>query len=233
MERRITFAPGEYYHVYNRGVNKMKTYFTAHDYWRFMFLLYLCNDENPVRFDNLIKNEQGRTLLRMQEKVFTYKRGKTLVDIGAFCLMPNHFHILLHEHTEGGISKFMQKTTTAYSMYLNKSQNRTGPLFSGRFKAEHVASDRYLKYLYAYIHLNPIKILDPHWKENGIRDRKHAREFLHSYAYSSYQAYTEKESPVATIIEPAPFPHYFENGMQFEESVTEWIKQREEWSVNG
>src|SRR3989338_5483185 len=100
--------------------------------------------------------------------------------------MPNHFHLLLKEIEMGGISQFMGKLSTAYSMYFNKKYERTGSLFEGRFKSSRIANDNYLHYLFAYIHLNPIKLIEPMWKEKGINDFARAKEFLGRYNYSSY-----------------------------------------------
>ena len=87
--------------------------------------------------------------------IFNVKRAEGLTAIAAYCLMPNHFHILVHEKVEGGISKFMQKLMTSYTMYINKKYDRTGALFGSSFKAVHVTDDNHLKYLFAYINLNP------------------------------------------------------------------------------
>jgi putative transposase len=123
------------------------------------------------------------------ENLLETDRGKNLVDIGAYCLMPNHFHLLLKEKTENGISLFMQKLMTAYTMYFNKKNGRNGALFQGTFKAEHLANDNYLKYMYSYIHLNPIKLIDPTWRENGIKNQSKTEKFLEQYKHSSYSEY--------------------------------------------
>jgi putative transposase len=227
MERKITFAPKEYYHVYNRGVNKMKTFMNPHDYWRFIFLLFLCNDVEPVKLENITRNELGLTLLKMQEKIFKQERGESIVDIGAFCLMPNHFHILLRERVDGGVPKFMQKISTAYTMYVNKRHGRTGALFGGSFKAEHVTDDVYLKYLFAYIHLNPVKLIDPEWKENGIHDKKRAQKYLDEYEYSSYGEYTKGDSPLGKILTKDSFPHYFTRNADFKTYIDDWLSYTE------
>jgi len=125
-------------------------------------------------------------------KMLDIDKKDSLVDIGAYCLMPNHFHILLKEKTENGISKFMKKLSTGYSMYFNKRYERTGRLFEGTFKSVHADSDEYLKYLFAYIHLNPIKLINPVWKEEGIRNSVEAKLFLSGYSFSSYLDYTMK-----------------------------------------
>src|SRR3989344_1697653 len=80
--------------------------------------------------------------------------------------MPNHFHILIREKIEGGISKYMLKLMTGYSMYFNKRYERTGKLYEGVFKSSLLDKDTYLKYIYSYIHLNPAKLQDKNWREN-------------------------------------------------------------------
>ncbi|MBU3925748.1 transposase, partial [Patescibacteria group bacterium] len=178
MERKFRFSEGEFYHLYNRGINKMAIFLNNIDKKRFIKLLFACNSKKPVVF----KNIQGLPLEEIE-------RGETIVDIGAYCLMPNHFHLLVREKTENGISMFMEKLFTAYSMYFNKKNERTGRLFEGIFKATHANKDQYLKYLFAYIHLNPVKLIDLKWKENSITDKEKAKKFLKEYAYSSYLDY--------------------------------------------
>ena len=96
----------------------------------------------------------------------TFKKWR--VELYAYCLMGNHFHLLLYELVFGGISRFMQRLSTAYSMYFNLKNERTGILFEGRFHGRHVDNDTYLKYIYSYIHLNPVQHVEPEWKEKGI-----------------------------------------------------------------
>jgi len=228
MERKISFSQEEFYHLYNRGVNKSTIFVDSHDYWRFIFLLYLCNSEIPVRIDNILRNEQGLPLLKIQELVFMQERGEQLVSIGAYCLMPNHFHILVRARKDCGISKFMLKLSTAYSMYFNKRHARTGAFFEGPFRAEHVQGDTYLKYLYAYIHLNPIKLIDSKWKENGIKDSIRAEKFLRTYKYSSYLEYAEGiQSRESKILSKSSFPKYFLEKTHFRDYIHAWMNYSE------
>lgn len=217
MQRKISFAPGEYYHVYNRGVDKRLIFTEQHDHQRFVALLYLCNSNSPVDI-----NEHFREGNKFSE-IFSMKRAGTLIDIGAYCLMPNHFHLLLHEKTDGGVTKFMSKLSTAYSMYFNKKNDRTGALFEGRFKATHADTDEYLKYLFSYIHLNPIKIIDSTWKENGLTDRTAAKQYLLDYAHSSYHDYTQTSRRESSILNKSAFPQYFSSFNDFEQYVDEWL----------
>lgn len=217
MSRPITFTPGEYYHLYNRGTDKRKIFLDRQDYERFVSLLFLCNSGIPLHRSD----HQGATL----EKIFNIERETTLVNIGAYCLMPNHFHLVVHEQTEGGISIFMQKLSTAYTMYFNKRHKRSGSLFEGKFHAQHIARDEHLKYLYAYVHLNPIGIIENEWKEHQIKNKKKAKEFLESYRYSSYPDYhhAEIERPEMMILNKLAFPAYFEKATDFDDYLKDWM----------
>jgi len=218
MSRNFNFAPGEYYHIYNRGVEKRRIFLKNYDYERMMFLLYICNNSEPVH----IQNYRGLTSI---EK-FLLPRKRTIVDVGAVCLMPNHFHLLLKEKIDGGISLFMQKVTTAYTMYFNKINNHSGVLFQGTFKSKYVDKDEYLKYLYSYIHLNPAKIIEPNWKEKGIENHNKVKNFLDSYKFSSYLDFCGKIRPENSILNKRVFPGYFHDKASFENFINEWLEYK-------
>lgn len=135
--------------------------------------------------------------------VFDIEQSGTPTDIGAYCLMPNHFHILVYEKEEKGVSMFMQKLMTAYTMYFNKKYDRTGALFGLSFKAKHVTDDNHLKFLFPYIHLNPLE---------AVGDRKN----LQRYAYSSYPDYLGTDRKEKSILETKSFPDYFQGALEEE-----------------
>ena len=222
MARKTNFAPGEFYHVYNRGTDRRKIFLLRSDYDRFLSLLYLSNSSEPVHLGNIrrLKSYRGSTSVK---SYFSIEKGTPLVEIAAYCLMPNHFHVLVREIQEGGISRFMQKLVTGYTMYFNKRHERTGVLLQGKFRATHAAGDEYLKYLISYIHLNPVKLIDVNWKEHGIKDKKYAEKYLDSYKYSSYLDYCGKERAESMIIHKNILPDYFSTPKIFKESVTEWL----------
>ena len=117
-------------------------------------------------------------------------------------------------------------------MYFNKRHDRVGPLFQGRFKAQHVDKDTYLKYLFAYIHLNPVKLIDSHWKENGIKDKSHAKQYLNTYRYSSYLDYSGDEREEGDILTTKEFPTYFSKKRDFADFVDDWTQSNERLSNN-
>ncbi len=215
--RTVSFEKEEYYHVYNRGNSKQKIFHDRKDYNRLVGLLHACNQKGSFRSEYLQKNEGP-----LQVKIIN-----PIVAIGAYCLMPNHFHIIITQIESGGISKFMQKLTTAYVMYYNKKYKRTGGLFEGKFKAKHCGTDTYLKYLFSYIHLNPIKLIDPGWQDFGVKNKKEALAYLTNYPYSSFLDYAGNERAQNKIINQPLFPEYFPDKETFLQEIFDWIEFRE------
>lgn len=211
-ERKFIFSIGEFYHIYNRGIEKRIIFNTVADKNRFMKLLYLCNGEKPFRFDELKKNEE-----------YLFERGQPIVDICAYCLMDNHFHLVLREIKEGGISIFMHRLGTSYSAYFNKLNERKGVLFQNKFGARHLDSDEYLKYLIAYNHLNPVKMVEPKWKEEGIKDIEKVKKFIEKYRFSSYLDYLGQKRSENCILNMDSLPEYFDNGKEFDDYLNDWL----------
>ena len=224
VSRNISIAPDEFYHIYNRGTEKRDIFSDEIDRERFVALLYLCNSSEPVHIDS-IKKSRGSTSL---EVLLQTDRSETLVDICAYCLMPNHFHLLVHEKEEKGISTYMQKLMTGYTMYFNKTHERSGVLFQSKFKATHADEDRYLKYLFSYIHLNPVKLIEPAWKEDGIRNKKVAEKYLRTYRFSSYLDYLNMPRLESKIINRIALPDYFRSARDFQTDITDWLDYRNE-----
>lgn len=215
--RKVSFVPGEYYHIYNRGNSKQKIFNDKEDYYRFIKLLFISNSQENFKIQFIGSNN-----------IFGQDRGELLVSIGAWVVMPNHFHLIISQTENGSISKFMQKLTTAYSMYFNNKNERTGSLFEGKFKSKHIADDRYLKYLFSYIHLNPIKLIQKDWKDVGIKDKERSLSFLKQYKYSSYLDYFKKDREEECILNRSVFPNYFPTKEKFQNEIFEWISYRQD-----
>jgi REP element-mobilizing transposase RayT len=138
--RLHAFAPGEIFHCYNRGVDKRTVFEDPHDYIYFLKLLRHFNTSSV----------SGS--LKMVEKKEPVNPPVTIL---AYCLLPNHYHLLLRcNDVEGGLSKYMQRVGGGYTMYFNQKYERSGSLFQGKFKAKLVQSDSYLKHIIAYVGYN-------------------------------------------------------------------------------
>ena len=214
MQRKTPLLENHHYHVYNRGVDKRKIFDSSVDYKRFLMLLYLANGENTVHIANVLKTTS-------YPDIFTYERRKPLVGIGAFCLMPNHFHILATPLVKDGLTKFMLKLQTGYSMYFNTKNGRNGSLFQGPFKSELAGDDNYLKYLFAYIHLNPAKLKDPLWQGRARIKRPALKKFVEAYPYSSLGAYSTGRH---ILTDPSAFPDYFSSPQEVKSHITDWLR---------
>jgi REP element-mobilizing transposase RayT len=217
--RKVPFATEEFYHVYNRGVEKRIIYQDPQDYKRFTELLYVANTSGPTDL---------RQIRNKHDSVYDWERDEPLVAIGAYCLMPNHFHILLTPLQEAGVSIFMNKLCTSYSMYFNKKYQRSGTLFEGKFKAKHVGSDEYLKYLFSYIHLNPVKLIQSDWKEQGITDAAKAYAYASAFKHSSLLDYQQPPRIESALLKKDSFPDYFPSAAKQKEELIQWLRYTEE-----
>lgn len=210
--------PGCIYHIYNRGVEKRKIFLDNQDYFRFIHDLFEFNDEAMAgRFKNIRGSTSDPGVLDLE------KKQDLIVEILAFCLMPNHFHILLRQLSNDGIVKFMQKLGTGYSMYFNEKNQRVGGLFQGRFKAVLVDNESYFIYLPYYIHSNPLDLIMPEWKEKGIRDWKKASHFLESYRWSSYLDYIDKKN-FPSVISKGYLNELWGTSNQYRSDMQSWLR---------
>lgn len=145
--RRQIFAEGEYYHVYNRGVDHRSITMDRRDSDRFVLGLRLFNSKQQIgsiaEFNRLAESD----------KLFPDDMDR-IVDLVCYCLNPNHFHMILHEISTGGISQYMKRVSGGYSRYFNLKHKRTGTLFEGNFKAKHIGDNNYLLHVSSYVNLN-------------------------------------------------------------------------------
>lgn len=174
--RKIPLVTNEIYHVINRGTASQPTFLNQKDYLRGLeTIFYYQNQTLPLRYSfflRLPKQQKTELLNRLKAK------RKFLVEIIAFCLMPNHLHLLLKQVQDNGISTFMSNFSNSYTRYFNTNQKRVGPLFQGKFKAVRVETDEQLIHVSRYIHLNP-------YSSHVIKNLKE----LENYPYSSLPEY--------------------------------------------
>lgn len=179
--RRTPFAFDEWYHCFNRGIDKRTVFESEDDSRRFIQLLYLANDTAPIRRENFYHLPHDRIL--------QLPRERTIVAIGAYCLMGNHFHLLVREISDGGITRFMQKVGTGYAMYFNEKHDRIGNLFVKPFRSKHIGDDDYLRRVTQYIHLNPAERFESAWKDGKVNNMQILEKDLRTYSFSSLPDY--------------------------------------------
>lgn len=190
--RVIPLVTGEYYHIYNRGVAYQSVFTNKRDYQRFILALHYYQFKNiPIRLSKFLQiPEEDRTTM-FQDITDMNNR---IVDVTTYCLMPNHFHLLLKQNTEDGISRFLRLTINSYARYFNIKYKRVGPLFQGMFKVVRVETEEQLLHLSRYIHLNPL-----------VSFVVQEKDFI-SYPWSSLQEYI---THTPTITDPTPILSHF------------------------
>lgn len=147
MPYRITpFVNGEFYHLYTRGVEKQNTFSDRRDYSHFVEALFYYHIQDP----------KPKFSTHRRTKVFPIDYSKKIVDIICYCLMPNHFHLLVKQLQNGGISELMRKLILSSTKYRNTKYNHQGSLFQVPFKSVHIESEEQLIHVSRYIHLNPL-----------------------------------------------------------------------------
>ncbi len=173
--RSTIFTNGEFFHIYNRGVDKRSTFLDRDDYYRFKQSLQIFNTQ--TNFSELSFSKRLKYVIPKKNR---------LVDIHQFAFLPNHFHLLIRQKQDEGISRFLHKLGTSYTKYFNRKYKRSGCLFESSFKAKHVDNEQYLEHLTRYIHLNPLDLIEMNWKQ-GEFEKNTALDFLRLYEWSSYK----------------------------------------------
>jgi len=176
----------EIFHILNRGVDKRNIFLEDGDYFRFIHNLFEFNDANSISNSGHFFNQTQSIDLRNR---YDKKPREFIIEILVFCLMPNHFHLLVKQKEEGGITKFMRRLSIGYANYFNQKYKRSGTLFEGRYKSILINQDRHFNYLPYYIHLNPLDLVMPEWRSGKIQNYQKAIQFLKNYRWSSHLDY--------------------------------------------
>ncbi|MBP9717511.1 MAG: transposase [Candidatus Pacebacteria bacterium] len=155
--KNIPLVTGEKYHIFNRGVDKRDVFLDQYDYLRFYQSLAFFNTIEPT------------VNYRLAKSSYTKQNEKKLVNIEAYSLLPNHFHLIVEQIVDGGISEFLKRVSGGYTSYFNEKYQRSGVLFQGRYKKVHVNTDEQYQYLFAYVNENHI-----------VHRLSHKRELFHS-----------------------------------------------------
>jgi len=219
--------PGNIYHVLNRGVDKRDIFSDDKDRLRFVHDLFEFNDEQPTNNNLYNFNVIAR---RYIEKGRVPR--KLLVEILAFCLMPNHYHLLLKPRTEKGIADFMKKLNMGYARYFNERYERSGTLFEGRYKMIPVVNEAHFIHLPYYIHCNPLDLYAPEWRQRELKDHKGAMEFLENYRWSSFPDYIGKKN-FPSVTKRDFLLRFFGGTEQHKQDIARWLKALDFEAIKG
>ena len=215
--RNLPLVEDAYYHIFNRGVNRQEIFFNKRNYRHFLKALdYYRYLKPPISFSR-INTLSTKDWENFSMSKFAHQKN---VSIVCYCLMPNHFHLILQQTSEEGISTFMRRATNSYTKYLNKRENRTGPLFEGVFKSRLIETDQHLLHLSRYIHLNPY---------TSFLIKNH--EDLLNYPWSSLKDYLSSNENLMPKIEKEIVTDQFENYEEYKKFVLDQSDYQREISL--
>jgi len=222
---------GEVYHVISRTVGDTVVFKDENDFYRGIFSIYEFNNTNSV---SIFRRRQERkseklnieTAVRRQTSYSLPDKRDKFVEVWAFSFMPNHVHLILKQVKDNGISQFMKKVNGGYAKYFNEKYKRKGHLFN-KFKAVHIADDNQLKIVFTYVHTNLISMIEPGWKEKGIKNYKKVKEFLEGNKRHSYLDYIGKKN-FHSVTEREFLSELMGGIVGCKDAVNNWIIHKEE-----
>lgn len=220
MNRKEAFVEGEIYHIFNRGVEKRKIFMSDGDFDRFLYNLVEFNDTEPS--EHVFYKPDSY-------EVGPRKNRVDLVEILAYCLIDNHYHLLLQQKTENGITEFMRKLGTGYTMYFNKKYERVGPLFQGKFKSVLIGNEQQSLFIPHYIHLNALDLLGK--DEKSLMSEAELVEVVKEYPRSSIKTYINETRD--SILSMSAIQELYSMGVDYEQSLFEMVQLESENFLRG
>jgi len=207
------------YHALNRGVEKRTLFLDNQDRARFVHDMYEFNDTAPAG------NAYRLFRPMMEIRSPSLRQREQIVDIHGWCLMDNHYHLLLSERVENGLSLFLRKLNVGYAMYFNEKYKRSGTLFQGRTKKIRINSNAHFLHILHYLHLNPLDFLkgSESWRKLRIASEQEAKRHLDGYRWSSYLDYCGKKN-FPSVITKELFGDVFKN---YERTLASYLRDIE------
>ena len=223
------FEIGGIYHIIKRGVDGRKIFLNNQDRSRFILGLEFFNDKNSIdlwnliRGDDLINTERPLSSLREKLEKQRNKTDESIIELMAFALMPNHFHLIIREITDKGISNYMQKMG-GYTNYFNKQYDRSGSLFQSVYKSIKIKNEAQLFAVFNYVHTNPVELIETLWKKQQVKNPNKANNFLENkYKWSSYRDYIGIPF-FPNVINREFFLEFFGGEENCKKEVEDWIR---------
>lgn len=222
MHIKRNFIAGNIYHVINRGVDKRPIVMDDEDRFRFIHDLFEFNDTKPINNGTYLFHQNPKVIARPYIEV-ERKPREFLVEILAFCLMPNHYHLLLRPRFDGAVSVFMKRLNMGFSRYFNEKYERAGALFQGRFKGIQIVEEAHFVHLPYYIHFNPLDLKTPEWRKRELKNPATAIRFLEEYRWSSHLDYLGKKN-FPSVTQREFLLDFFGGTKGYEDRVKSWLE---------
>lgn len=214
--RELKFVNGEFYHIFDRGVDKRRIFDTDDDFLRFRDSLFLFNDANYAHsgdpFDKLVRLEAPDLYDSIRDP---------LLRIISYTLLPNHFHLYVQQLKDGGIPEFFHKVKKAYSWSYNRRNNRTGALFEGKYKARHINNEAYFRHIVPYIHLNVLDLTGDDWRGGKVRDWNSSLHFMDVYRWSSHTVFMGQDQDYP-VIDPGAIQNFYRSPEEYITHLRDW-----------
>jgi putative transposase len=218
--RKEKFILGGYYHIYSRIILNTPEFKDKKNVNRLLQSFLLSNSTESSKAFDYLRNTENPSLKKALEII---SRGKKLVDVLCYSIMPDHYHLLLRERKENGISEFVRKCNISISKYINIRKERKGPLFESRFNSKYVKDNRYLLHLSVYIHLNALDVLSGReWREHKLRPWLIKKKKLLNYPWSSLRSFLDENHKDLIISGTEIILDQFDDRREYELFLRDW-----------
>ena len=218
--RKEKFVPGEYYHIYSRTIFNIPEFEDYSNARKLAQTFLLANSTESTKAFDYLRTFDNATLPKSIEIAW---RGDKLVDVVCYAIMPDHYHLLVKELRENGVSDFIRKCNISIAKYINTKKQRKGSLFESRFKSKHVDSNEYLLHLSLYIHLNPLDFIDGRsWRKGGLKNWKTKKKELLKYPWSSLRGFWDDDFDDLIISGSEIISKQFKRKGGYEKFLREW-----------
>jgi putative transposase len=221
--RKTSFAPGEYYHIYSRTILNIPEFKDNKNAEKLAQAFLIANSTKSSEAFLFLRNHKYATI---EDAIKISKEGEKLVDVLCYCVMSDHYHLLLKELRDNGISDFIRKCNISIAKYVNIKNDRRGPLFESRFNSKHIDTNEYLVHLSLYIHLNPLDFISGKgWRENKLKDWFAVKDKLFKYPWSSLRAYLNNDYKDSIVSGTEIILDQFENKNDYESFLQDWSEE--------
>lgn len=223
MLRKEQFVPGEYYHIYNRTLFNVPEFDDYKNCEKLKQAFLLANSTQASRAFQFLRDNKNAT----QEAVLEIaNKGERLVDVVCYAIMPDHYHLLLKEETEGGITSFIHRCNISIAKYINIKKKRRGPLFESLFQSKHITNNEYLLHLSLYIHLNPLDFLEgKQWRKHKLQNWNKSKNNLLSYPYASLKSFLDPKHTDKIISGTEIITDQFKNSKKYDNFLKDWSEE--------